>query len=150
MAGQGLFVPLASQTRWFLLSCLFGAWAAMLYTLVGAAARLLPRGSPWVAAGDVLYWAAVTAAEFLFLCSLPQNALRWFHALGQGIGALLFHVTAASNCAAAFTALLRGAGRCGARAKGIFRPFECRCGRAISKIAHSMRKICMFGPKNIH
>ena len=95
MAAHGLNVPLASQTLWFVCSMGVGAVAALLYTLLRSFTRRLPRRSIGVAAGDAFFWLVIAALEFAVILSMPQNRFRWFHLLGQGIGAILFWLTMA-------------------------------------------------------
>ena len=51
-----------------------------------------------VAVGDILFFGLLGALEFMFLFFLPQNALRWFHILGQILGGVLFWVLLAPLC----------------------------------------------------
>ena len=97
--GDYLFgAALSGQTVWFLGSAVVGAAAMLLYTLVRVFTRGLPKGSVAVALGDILFFVLLAALEFVFLFLLPQNALRWFHILGQVLGGALFWLTLAPFC----------------------------------------------------
>lgn len=97
--GDYLFgAALSGQTVWFIGSAAVGAAAMLLYTVVRVFTRELPRGSVAVAVGDIFFFVLLAALEFVFLFLLPQNALRWFHILGQVLGGMLFWLTLAPVC----------------------------------------------------
>jgi hypothetical protein len=98
MENNFLGAALWGQTGWFLGSLVVGAAAMLLYTIIRAFTRTINRWPFVVAAGDVLFFVLLGVLEFMFLYILPQNALRWFHLLGQILGGILFWVTLAPLC----------------------------------------------------
>jgi len=91
--GHGLHIPLAQQTLWFLMSLLLGGGIAAFYALLRAVTHRLPRRSVGTALGDCFFCMAMGAMEFVFILMLPANAFRWFHFVGQVIGAVLLRIT---------------------------------------------------------
>ena len=84
---------LSSQTVWFFGSIGVGAAAMLLYTLMRIFTRKMKKSFVAVAVWDILFFVLLTAMEFSFILMLPQNALRWFHILGQILGGVFFWAT---------------------------------------------------------
>lgn len=85
---------IAAEAMLFLTSCLLGAALGVVYDLFRAVRLLFPPGAALAFAEDGLFFAVVGVAEFVFFLNHTYGQLRGFLLIGQGLGFLIYYLTA--------------------------------------------------------
>jgi hypothetical protein len=85
---------IAGEVRLFLFSCLLGVGFGGVYDGFRVLRLFLPAGEKSVFLEDALFFLLVTAVNFLFFLSRTYGQLRLFLLIGEGLGFLLYYLTA--------------------------------------------------------
>ncbi len=85
---------IAAEAMLFLTSCLLGAALGVVYDFFRAVRLLFPPGAALAFAEDGLFFAVVGVAEFIFFLNHTYGQLRGFLLIGQGLGFLIYYLTA--------------------------------------------------------
>lgn len=85
---------IAAEAMLFLTSCLLGAALGVVYDFFRAVRLLFPPGAALAFAEDGLFFAVVGVAEFVFFLNHTYGQLRGFLLIGQGLGFLIYYLTA--------------------------------------------------------
>jgi spore cortex biosynthesis protein YabQ len=89
--GQGVAVSAGCLT--FLYACMLGVALGILYDVFRILRRALPLPAALVAAQDLLFFFLCAFFSFLFLMAQTDGRIRWFVAVGELLGAVLYHLT---------------------------------------------------------
>jgi len=103
---QGLTIPLADQTLWFLFSIVVGAVIIAIYALLHCIGRINGSNHLFTALWDVAFFLITASIEFGLIIFLPQNRMWWFHILGQIICIVLLNLLC-SSCYSSCRNILR-------------------------------------------
>ncbi len=85
---------IAGEAMLFLTSCMLGAALGVVYDFFRALRLLVPTGTALAFIEDGLFFAVVGAVEFVFFLNHTYGQLRVFLLVGQGLGFLIYYLTA--------------------------------------------------------
>ncbi len=74
-----------------------GIFMAAAYDVLRIFRRIIKHGVWWIAAEDILFWAAAAIAVFIVSFWENDGQLRWYTFAGVALGALLYHETLSSS-----------------------------------------------------
>lgn len=85
---------IAGEAMLFLTSCMLGAALGVVYDFFRALRLLVPTGAGLAFVEDGVFFAVAGAAEFVFFLNHTYGQLRVFLLVGQGLGFLIYYLTA--------------------------------------------------------
>lgn len=85
---------IAGEAMLFLTSCMLGAALGVVYDFFRALRLIVPTGAALAFVEDGVFFAVAGVAEFVFFLNHTYGQLRVFLLVGQGLGFLIYYLTA--------------------------------------------------------